>query len=200
MNSQNDPKDPANVSIDQVNPLPGLGASFETTLLSPLLLSSKSRIFGDKSGQALEPVLSTEQRKEVLKSDSYKCMFCGYHSVENEIHSLSDNHQDDREENLRVADPLCHRWQHLGELSSTDAVMVYLPGLSAQDLNHLQRTIMVALETGDDQIKKDANKILNWLGSHRDYIKEAWGSYEPNVFAEALLRLKEEDKEKRSSF
>ncbi|MRU22646.1 HNH endonuclease, partial [Xylella fastidiosa subsp. multiplex] len=49
----------------------------------------------------------------------------------------------------------------------------------------------------DPTVREDAKKLLNWMASHRDYTKNALGTSEPAVFAEAILRLDEEDKEKR---
>jgi len=91
-------------------------------------------------------------------------------------------------ENLRAVDLLCHGWQHLGELASGDASIAYLPGLNPQDINHLQRTIMVALRSSDADLRRDAKALLNWLASHRDYAERAWGTHDPAVFAEALIR------------
>ncbi|MEB0221338.1 HNH endonuclease [Pseudomonas sp. AB12(2023)] len=188
-------------SDERALPKHGLGAGFENGLLPPLYFSTKSLIWGDKSGSATEPTgkefKTSNVKKLTLEASGYRCMYCGFHSGHNEVHNLSDNHQDTRLVNFGVIDQLCHGWKHLGELGKGNGVIAYLPGLSSQDVNHLQRTIMVALQSDDDLAKKDAKILLNWLGSHMSYVEEAWGTNVPEVFAKALLKQSEEDKERR---
>ena len=116
------------------------------------------------------------------------CNCCSFASRFNTVDHVNDNHSDDSPQNLRTIDPLCHGWHHLGELLSEDASLAYLPGLTGQDVNHLQRTIAQALQSGDQQMRTDALDLLNWLASHRDYVKLAWGTYHPATFAAALTR------------
>ncbi|UST77155.1 HNH endonuclease [Pseudomonas siliginis] len=190
--------DPADVDPEKVVPKEGLGTGLEQTALPALFFSTKSKIWGDKSGNELEPVgrdyKSSGLKNKVMLKDGFRCMFCGFHSSHNQIHSLSDNHRDIREQNLRVADHLCHGWQHLGELGDGNAVVAFLPGLAAQDVNHLQRSIMIALQADDPSVRADAKKILNWLGSHRRYVQDAWGTFAPAVFAQAMVRQDDGDK------
>lgn len=198
---QGDIHDPANVEPDKVRPRLGLGQCFEHAAVPTLLFSTKSRIWGDKHPGAVEPTVPEFEReglrRNALVADGHRCMFCGFHSSQNQVHNLSDNHRDVRPENLRGADHLCHAWNHLGELGEGNAVIAYLPGLTAQDTNHLQRTVMVAMQSDDAAVRDDAKKLLNWMGSHREYTKDAWGTSDPAVFAEAIVRLEEEDREKR---
>lgn len=178
-----------------------LGEGFDTPLLPSLVISTKSRVWGDAAPAAMEPTTpgftDTGLRNQVLSRDKYRCRFCEFESRSNGIHSANDNHNDISADNLWTADQLCHGWSHLGELGADDAVIAYLPGLSGQDVNHLQRSMMVALETGDDDERADALALLNWAASHRDYVKQAWGTFSPVVFADALARLNEEQRELR---
>lgn len=182
-------------------PEESLGQGFDAPLLPSLLISTKSRVWGDPTPAAMEPTssgfLDTDLRDRTLRRDKYRCRFCEFESRNNGIHNANDNHNDVREDNLWTADQLCHGWNHLGELGADEAVLAYLPGLSGQDVNHLQRSIMVALETGDDDERADALALLNWAASHRDYAKQVWGTFSPAVFADALARLNEEQRELR---
>lgn len=198
---QHDEHDPATVDGAEVRPAHGLGANFETRAFPILGLSTKSRIWGDKFPGAVEPTdpsFVANMRRKVLVDGGHRCAFCGFYSELNEVHNLNDVHRDIRPENLRPVDPLCHGWQHLGELGEGNAVVAYLPGLSGQDVNHLQRTIMVAMESGDLSVRDDARRLLNWLASHREYTREAWGTSEPGVFASALVRSEALDREDRA--
>lgn len=184
-----------NHPTDNLNNLPEAtdpDANGEQSFLPPLTFATKSRVWGDRSGASREPVatafLAPGLKQSVLAKTDYRCRYCGFASRENEVHNLNDNHDDIRPENLQAVDLLCHGWQHLGELASGDAAIVYLPGLSPPDINHLQRTIMVALESADAEIRSDAKTLLNWLASHRDYAERAWGTHDPAIFADALVR------------
>lgn len=199
---RNKNRDPAGVDLEKVSPNPGLGANFETRAQPDLVFSTKARIWGDKTPAAIEPTepsyLRDDLYRKTLAKDGHRCMFCGFISQNNQVHNLNDNHRDVRPENLRTVDPLCHGWHHLGELGDDGGVIAYLPGLSAQDANHLQRTILVALQAEDAVVQEDARKLLNWMASHRDYTKEAWGTSDPAVFASALARTADDDREKRA--
>jgi intracellular multiplication protein IcmJ len=180
------------IQSDMVVPDATLGRNFERPALPGLTLSTKAQVWGDKEPGSIEPgkkLLSTELRSEVLRDSKHRCYFCGFPSQSLEIHNLNHNHQDVRKDNLRAVDSLCHGWQHLGELGEGNAFIGYLPGLVAQDVNNLQRCILVALETGDESTKADAKKLLNWLASHRQYTEAAWGTFEPSVFANALVKM-----------
>nr|WP_172689335.1 HNH endonuclease [Pseudomonas fluorescens]ARJ57945.1 putative conjugal transfer protein TraT [Pseudomonas fluorescens] len=177
---------------DMVVPDASLGRNFERPALPGMTLSTKAQVWGDKEPGSMEPgkkLLSIELHAEVIRESKHRCYLCGFPSKSLEIHNLNHNHQDVRKENLRAVDALCHGWQHLGELGEGNAFIGYLPGLVAQDVNNLQRCILVALETGDDETKADAKKLLNWLASHRQYTEAAWGTFEPSVFASALVKM-----------
>lgn len=177
---------------DMVVPDASLGRNFERSALPGMTLSTKAQVWGDKEPGSMEPgkkLLSIELHAEVIRESKHRCYLCGFPSKSLEIHNLNHNHQDVRKENLRAVDALCHGWQHLGELGEGNAFIGYLPGLVAQDVNNLQRCILVALETGDDETKADAKKLLNWLASHRQYTEAAWGTFEPSVFATALVKM-----------
>lgn len=196
---RNDNHDPATVDPAKVRPKPSLGANFEVPMYPALGFSTKSKVWGDKSPGAIEPTdpaYTPALRRQILAEGGHRCTFCGFYSERNEVHNLNDIHRDVRPENLRPTDALCHGWQHLGELGEGNAVVAYLPGLSGQDANHLQRTIMVALESDEASLREEAKRLLNWMASHRDYANDAWGTSEPAVFASALVR--HEDRESRA--
>jgi intracellular multiplication protein IcmJ len=170
--------------------------------LAPLQLSTKSSVWGDASGNALEPVDREWgqglARGATLQQHHYRCMFCGLQSASNEVHNRNDNHRDVQADNLGVADAICHRWQHLGELGQGNGLLVYLPGLAPRDVSHLLRTLLIALQSGDRSTRDDGRRLLNWMASHHQYVAEAWGSSDPSVFAAAITRTAQEDKGRRA--
>jgi len=185
-----------------VVPASDLGASFERPALVQLGLSTKARVWGDASRDALEPPPSKgwgpTERSALLSRLHHRCMFCGLESQTAEVHNRNDNHGDLRPENLGAADPICHRWQHLGELVKGNAMLVYLPGLSPCDASHLVRTTLVALQSSDPDKHSAARKVLNWMASHHVYVDDAWGSSDPAAFASALARTVAEDRDRKN--
>lgn len=182
-------------------PAAELGASFEQPALAPLRLSTKARVWGDASSSAFEPPLSQtwspQDRAAFRLKFGHRCMFCGLESQALEIHNRNQNHGDMRPENLGPADPLCHRWQHLGELGKGNALLVYLPDLSPRDASHLLRTTLVGLLSNVPAMRASARKVLNWMASHQAYVAEAWGSSDPVAFAAALARAVSEDRDRQ---
>ena len=171
--------------------------AWNTIEYPPLPLTTKVRIWGDDEAHstAIEPDLTADQRQQVLLDDGELCcMYCGFQSAHNHVHNLNDNHRDTRPENLAVVCPICHISLHLGEIAPDDAAtLAFLPGLSRQDLNHLQRTILIALRAGDEAMQNRARALHDWLKLHSAYTNMAWRQTDkPAAFAEALIRVKDE--------
>lgn len=166
-----------------------------------LSLSDACRVWGRERPvtptTAWNAPVTADAAKEALARDAYRCRFCGYRSAYNLVHHANDLHRDDHPDNLFTCDPLCHGWQHLGDMPEQFAVIAYLPGLSPADVNHLQRTLMVALHCGGEADKAAARDVLNWAASHRDYVTPAWGSSAPAAFADALAGQRAENRELR---
>ncbi|UUZ54103.1 hypothetical protein LP419_37660 [Massilia sp. H-1] len=148
-----------------------------------LSLSDACRVWGQERpvtpATTWNAPVTVDAAKAALARDAYRCRFCGYRSAHNLVHHANDLHRDEHPDNLWTCDPLCHGWQHLGDMPEQFAVIAYLPGLSPADVNHLQRTLMVALHCGGDADKAAARDVLNWAASHRDYVTPAWGSSAP---------------------
>lgn len=168
----------------------------------PLLaLSTQCKIWGQRPIEGAAAFLgrgdSAEEEDIALLRADHQCAYCGFQSVANTVHHVNENHLDYSPRNLRAADPLCHGWHHLGELKTSDAVVAYLPRLTPQDVNHLQRTLAMALRSEDAEMRSDARDLLNWLASHRDYVRQSWGSFTPATFAAAFVRQGASDMEAR---
>src|SRR5205814_7379442 len=192
----------ASSSEQQPQPDSELASNFARPALSPLQLSTKSSVWGDPSGSAMEPAEGVwgqgSARSHTLQQHHNRCMFCGLQSIANEVHNRNDNHRDVQPDNLGVADAICHRWQHLGEIGQGNGLLVYLPNLAPHDVSHLLRTILVALQSGDQSTRDDGRRLLNWMASHHQYVADAWGSSDPSVFATAITRTAQEDRSRRA--
>lgn len=91
-----------------------------------------------------------------------------------------------------TADPFCRAWRELDTINADRGVMAILPGLSAEDCNHLQRTLHLALHCGDGEKQQDAKALLNWLTEHQTIAQMQIGSAHPQACAQALQRTPEE--------
>lgn len=171
----------------KIIPQASLGQGLEERALSTLCFASKVRIWGDANPDTTEPELDNDRREKIKAKNRYRCAFCGLKTETLEIHNIDNNHSNNLEENLTVADPICHEWHHLEQQS--DAVIGYLPGLSKADGNHLQRTITIALNSGNPVLENAAKKIINWMASHKVYVEGAWGkASKANEFGEAIAK------------
>lgn len=163
-----------------------------------LLLSTQAQVWTGTPLRASDEKAKNTEHFPLRNSRQHgQCMYCGFVCSQNDLHHINDNHEDDSQDNLGVACALCHAWCHLGELAQGDGYLCYLPGVSPADVNHLQRTIFLALASGDEQLVSDAKDILNWLGSHREYVAQAWGTDNPATFASAIRRQPIDEKELR---
>src|SRR5260363_247769 len=154
----------------------------------PLVFSVNRKVWRqDDAGMESADAEYKAKRPVVLAKGDDRCVFCGFRSKHTEVHHCNDDHTDNRDENLAIADPLCHGTQHIGQVGSQrHGVLIYFEDFPHAEFNHLQRTIAVALEIGSEAEKREALALLQHLDSHAEWIASAWGSAHPSDFANAL--------------
>lgn len=156
-----------------------------------LTFSTKSYVFGMESTTDWESsLLDVNTKRKLLGFNNYKCAFCDFKASNNQIHNITDNHEDNRPENLTSVDPICHAWKHLGEIREGEGIITYLQNVLPQNFNHLQRTLFIALNSSDMELKKDAEKVLNWLGKRQEFVKDAFKTTNPNDFGKSITKLR----------
>lgn len=147
-------------------------------------------------------------RPAAMQRGRYTCAFCAWMSRKNnECHHRDGNHANNSEENLVVADNLCHGYHHLGQRASQEryapdslgdkTVLAAIPEISASDLNLLQRALGVALMQESE--KETAKELLSILASRADAVKAALGTFQPGDIAAAMTRLTAEEYEARDA-
>lgn len=138
-------------------------------------------------------------RPKVIARDRSRCI-CGFQSEIQDVHHIDDDHTNNQLENLVTACPLCHGVRHIGQVGvSGEGRILYLPELSQEDINHLQRTCFIVLEIGDASQKAKATEILRRLTARGKVVEASpWGTSQPLDFAAALNRIGEEEYEKRA--
>lgn len=86
-----------------------------------------------------------------------------------------------------LALPLFAAARHLEEVGQAKhGILVHADGMPQAEINHLQRTIAVVLEMGDDAQRAEANALLQHLASRGEVVARMWGSANPSDFARAL--------------
>lgn len=100
--------------------------------------------------------------------------------------------------NLALADSFCRAWQELNTLNADNAVMVMLPVLSPEDINHFQRTLHIALNSDDPDCRHDARQLFDWLCEHKTLAESRFGTSHPGAFAGALHRTHPSNRERLS--
>ncbi len=139
------------------------------------------------------PTATEEQQlNDRARQAGMHCEYCGYESPRNTALWRDNNPLHDSDDNLTVADPFCRAWRELDTINADRGVMAILPGLSAEDCNHLQRTLHLALHCGDGEKQQDAKALLNWLTEHQTIAQMQIGSAHPQACAQALQRTPEE--------
>ena len=138
------------------------------------------------------------KRKAKLANDACKCVYCTYTSKKfNEVHHLDDDHHNNDDSNLVVACRACHPYQHVGEPSKAGdisgeglgkkTIVVAIPEITPQDLNHLQRAIGMALM--DEKEEPAARAILRHIEEMAGPVKAVWETCLPVNFAAAMAQL-----------
>lgn len=149
-----------------------------------LVFSISQRVAGFSRSAKQQEILDVTARQS-----GHCCEFCGYESLKNTAIFRDNNPLNTAPENLSVVDPLCQAWQQLDTVTAEAGVMIYLPTLQPEDVNHLQRAIAQALSSEDEDYRRDAKALLDWLTSHDKPVQQAWGTTHPQAFGDALKQL-----------
>jgi len=128
------------------------------------------------------------------ENSQHQCEYCGYTSKNNRLHFVDHNPLNHHRDNFTVVDPLCEAWQNLGALNADDGVVVYLPEIRPEEVNHLQRAAIFALQSVDPVYREAAKAVINWLAAHKKDVEEFWGTAHPGEFAEALAQAGDEQR------
>lgn len=148
-----------------------------------LTFETEQQVWGHESEQH-SPTLRRHAGK--LRQDC--CDSCGYTHKANQLIFRDGNPENQTDDNLGIACPVCAFSSRLNKLGANDGVMVYLPAISPADISHLLRTIVIARREGSERQKADAEKILCWLTEHRREAEDFWGTSHPGEFGLALMQ------------
>ncbi|AWK15488.1 TraT conjugal transfer protein (plasmid) [Candidatus Fukatsuia symbiotica] len=145
-------------------------------------------------GQESQKSTPDKLHRQAHENSQHQCEFCGYTSKNNHLHFVDHNPLNHHSDNLTVVDPLCKAWQNLGALDADDGFVVYLPEIRPEDVNHLQRAAILALQSADPAYRDVAKTVINWLAAHKKEVEAFWGTAHPGEFAEALMQAGDEQR------
>ena len=172
-------------------------------IMRRLIIGIKRKVHRQKDGDAkiqqAEAALKS-QRKGALEKSNYRCIYCGFRSLKyNEVHHLDDDHHNSTPENMACICKLCHPYHHVGEaarrgkptgieeshLGVQKAIgLIRVPNdhaIPAQDLNHLQRAIAIAMS--DPKEAEMAGKVYGLLSTPELFQDLATALYGPENVA-----------------
>lgn len=138
-------------------------------------------------------------RDKIIARDNDTCQACGWVSRQwQEIHHLNSDHSDHREKNLATLCPLCHQVFHLPQASATNGgSIIWLPEISQADLNQMCIALFVAMRQPKGQWASSARIIQGVFESRVTVAEDFLGRSDPGMLAQALLRMKPEQFERR---
>lgn len=135
-------------------------------------------------------------RAHVLERDDYTCHGCNFMSLPTknsssfqEVHHLDDNHRNNEPVNLKTLCPLCHQVFHIGSAGiANGGTIIWIPEISQKDINHLARSIFVAMYT-DSEFAGSARALYTALEARSMYVEDvfATGASDPSFFGQAYL-------------
>lgn len=142
-------------------------------------------------------------RNPALERARYKCVCCGLESspVGNrpsslQVHHADDDHANNAPENLQIHCDLDHAVHHIGCDAPSDGGhpgwasqmrMAYIPALSSEDVNLLQRAIGAAL--AEPALSQVAQKMMSLLSVLTLPVRDVYGSYHAKDFAAAMAAV-----------
>mgnify|MGYP005980451649 CR=1 FL=1 len=138
---------------------------------------------------------SPELQQRAMSLTSGLCDFCSWHNESHVLIFRDGNPENQADNNLGVACPVCIWSQHLDRLGANDGVMIYLPELAPADISHLLRTTLIARRDGDERQKAGATLVLRWLAEHRRETEAFWGTSHPGEFGLALMHATDQQRE-----
>lgn len=145
-----------------------------------------------------------EVRSKVFERDRHTCRYCGFKAKSwQEVHHINDDHSDMTMSNLATACAFCHQCFHLGLAGSTaGGTLIWLPEISQAELNHLARSLFVAMRDDKSKIYAAASVLYMSLESRGVFLEQnfAPGASNPGVFGQAFLKMKPEVYANRADF
>lgn len=185
--------------------------------LEPLCIGIKRGEFraNDAGSKQADAVFDT-RREASLRRTSYRCIRCGYESAEDikrkkrtylQVHHLDDDHHNNEPENLTPHCSLDHAYHHIGCDAPTSGGstgwatkmrVAFVPELSPEDLNHLQRAIGAALSS--PQEKELAMEIIGLLGVLTQPVRDVFNSHQAKDFAAAFASMTPIEYEQRHQY
>ena len=147
-----------------------------------IVRTSGNALLAEKAALQLQ-----ELRPKILERDDHTCRFCGFKSQKyQEVHFLNSNPEDLRADNLATACIFCHQCFDLEKTSQMNSgVLVWLPEIEQNQLNHLARAIYVA-RISQGSMADSARAALEAIMARREDAKARLATDDPYFLATVM--------------
>jgi len=140
-------------------------------------------------------------RSKVLARDDYTCVHCGFRAErfqEVRPHNPSGAARPGKADDWVTACHMCDQCLSLERVGMMgEGILIWLPELSQQQLNHLVRALYIA-RSGEGEMADAARRGLDALRARRDEAKRRLGTDDPlvlaTVFADSLSETEYQDR------
>tara|TARA_B100000242_G_C42934256_1_gene433272 strand:+ start:58 stop:771 length:714 start_codon:yes stop_codon:yes gene_type:complete len=140
-----------------------------------------------QSGSSSAVKIPNELKQNIFERDDYTCQCCGFQAQKyQEVHTINSNRFDHRESNLATVCNFCHQCFNLENVNDMrSGVLIWLPEISQERLNHVARAIYVA-RISQGPMAEAARKTLDILMARREEVKNRLGTDDPFILATVL--------------
>ncbi len=156
-------------------------------MAEPLISLGIARQPGNANSLSATGGLDPELRLKVFERDNHRCAFCGFTAQKyQDIHFIDHNASNTRLENMKTACMYCAQCFDLEKASAMKAgVLVWLPEISQENLNHIARAIYVA-RISQGSMAETARAALELLMGRRAEALRRVGTDDPYILGTVM--------------
>jgi hypothetical protein len=186
-------------------------------MMKPLCIGIKRGTFrANDSHAVVADTVFQGNREAALRQAAYRCIRCSYESTDDTIrkrksslhvHHMDNDHHNNEKENLGAHCSLDHAYHHIGCNApttggakgwSSQMRIAYVPELSAEDINLLQRALGAAIR--DKKESDIAAEVLDLLGVLTLPVRDVLTSNHANDFAACFANMTAADYDNRATY
>lgn len=128
--------------------------------------------------------LTAEVRQQIMERDDHTCRFCGFQSKKyQDVHFLDGDSQNLQNDNILTACIFCAQCFDLDKVAQMrSGVLIWLPEISQENLNHIARAIYVA-RISQGSMAETAKNALETLMNRKEELETRLQTNDPHVLA-----------------
>lgn len=148
---------------------------------------SIARVPGGAASQSVTGGLDPALRAKIFERDSHTCAFCGFRAEKyQDIHYIDHNSTNIKADNLTTACMYCAQCFDLERTAAMKSgVLIWLPEIIQEDLNHIARAIYVA-RISQGSMAESARGALEMLMGRRSEALSRIGTDDPYILSTVM--------------